>query len=60
MKRKIVFVVSACLLLIMVLANTIKAKQENKGKPSKADVVRWTGLSRPFTKVDWFVKTIYY
>ena len=49
MKRSRVLVVSACLLLIMVLANTILAEQENKGKPSKAEVMQKTKkLQMPF------------
>ena len=49
MKRNWVFVVSACLLLIVVLANTLLAEQENKGTPSKAEVVQKTQkLQMPF------------
>ncbi len=49
MKRNMVLVVSACLLLIMVWANTLLAEQENKGTPSKAEVMQRTKkLQMPF------------
>ena len=49
MKRNMVLVVTACLLLIMVWANTLLAEQENKGTPSKAEVMQKTKkLQMPF------------
>ncbi len=49
MKKNMVLVVTACLLLIMVWANTLLAGQENKGKPSKAEVMQRTkNLQMPF------------
>lgn len=49
MKRNWVFVVSACLLLILVLTNTLLAEHENTGKSSKAEVMQTTQkLQMPF------------
>ena len=49
MKKNTVLVVTACLLLIMVLANTLVAGQENKGTSSKAEIMQRTKkLQMPF------------